>query len=138
MELNEIRLNLNKAKEELEFWEMKLYIKRNQMDEVKSKNSEFLSLNTIIETLEELYGIELNSKSRIRVPYLYARYAYCRIAKTHTRLSLEQIGDEIDKGHATVLHALKVHDDLYELDKQYTTFVRPAFKIIEQKLKKNE
>tara|TARA_R100000654_G_scaffold13131_2_gene28601 strand:- start:18191 stop:18625 length:435 start_codon:yes stop_codon:yes gene_type:complete len=61
---------------------------------------------------------KLNVKSRER-DNVYCRVLYCKLAKLHTKKSIDKIGKAISRDHATVLHNIKIFDEVivnYELE----------------------
>ena len=61
---------------------------------------------------------KLNVKSREQ-DNVYCRALYCKLAKIHTKNSLSKIGRVITRDHATVLHNIKIFDNVivnYEVE----------------------
>lgn len=67
---------------------------------------------------------DLKGRDRHR-NYAEARQVYCRRARELTRASLQQIGNHINKDHATVLHSIRMANTVKEVadlyDKYYGT-----------------
>lgn len=66
-------------------------------------------------TIEETHNIR-KGRERRNVIYRHAFFTACRQL---TQLSLKAIGKVLNKDHATVLHALRVHESNYRFDNQY-------------------
>ena len=81
-----------------------------------------IKLDFIIDTLQKKTGLNLRRNTRKR-EYFLARAIYYKLAKEYTICSLDKIGAELGKDHATVLHGIKKFDlemkkyypELYEL-----------------------
>ena len=61
---------------------------------------------------------KLNVRSREQ-DNVYCRALYCKLAKIHTKNSLSKIGRVITRDHATVLHNIKIFDNVivnYEVE----------------------
>lgn len=63
------------------------------------------TLEKIIEYTNEVFEIDIRNTTRKR-EYVEARAFYYEIARKVTNFSLEEIGRQVDKDHATVLYAL--------------------------------
>ena len=63
------------------------------------------TLGKIIEYTNEVFEIDIRNTTRKR-EYVEARAFYYEIARKVTNFSLEEIGRQVDKDHATVLYAL--------------------------------
>ncbi len=75
-------------------------------------------LESLKNEIEFKTGIDLSSKSRRR-DNVYARSLYFKICKKVTRHSLASIGRSVNRDHATVLHGVRVFDNVvsvYERD----------------------
>ena len=70
-----------------------------------------MKLDKIKEIVEIETDSDLKVKSRQR-EIVYARSIYYKLCKTHTRATLSSIGKSVKKDHATVLHGLRVFDDV--------------------------
>ena len=66
-------------------------------------------------TISETHSIR-NNRERRNVIY---RHAFFVAARNLSNLSLKSIGNILDKDHATVLHACRIHDSNYSYDKVY-------------------
>jgi len=64
---------------------------------------------------------DMKGKSRIR-EYVLARQFYCKIAKDSTAYSFRSIGAYINRDHATVIHSVKVVENVREVAKWYGYF----------------
>lgn len=73
-------------------------------------------LNIIKQTIEELYGLNLEEKCR-KEKYIEARAFFVKIAKdTLKNVTYQQIGNIINKNHATVIHSKKTIENLLTYD----------------------
>lgn len=72
-------------------------------------------LKTIKETIEELYGLSLDEKTRKR-PNVEARGFFVKIAKDSLNVTYDQIGRFINKDHATAMHSKKTIENLLTYD----------------------
>jgi|TARA_R100000479_G_C6379736_1_gene200553 hypothetical protein len=70
-----------------------------------------MKLDKIKEIVEIETDSDLKVKSRQR-EIVYARSIYYKLCKTHTRATLSSIGKSVKKDHATVLHGLRLFDDV--------------------------
>jgi hypothetical protein len=80
-----------------------------------------MNLNQIKEVVEQETEINLLNKTR-KQEIVYARSVYYKLCKTHTRSSLTRIGASVKKNHATVLHGIKLYDNVisrYDDAKEY-------------------
>ena len=80
-----------------------------------------MKLDKIKEIVEIETDSDLKLKSRQR-EIVYARSIYYKLCKTHTRATLSSIGKSVKKDHATVLHGLRLFDDVitkYEDSQDY-------------------
>ncbi len=80
--------------------------------------------------IEEETGLELNSPIRDR-QHVYARTIYFKLCRERTHKTLKQIGESINKNHATVIHALK---NVFPMLMQY----EPTFEKTYSKIKSDE
>lgn len=60
-------------------------------------------INEVVNNYFEL-NIKRNTRKR---PYVEARAIYFKLCRDFTRLSLEQIGNKVNRNHASVLHGIK-------------------------------
>ena len=70
-----------------------------------------MKLDKIKEIVEIETDSDLKVNSRQR-EIVYARSIYYKLCKTHTRATLSSIGKSVKKDHATVLHGLRLFDDV--------------------------
>jgi hypothetical protein len=86
-----------------------------------------IKLDFIIDTLQKKTGLNLRRNTRKR-EYFLARAIYYKLAKEYTLCSLDKIGSEIGKDHATVLHGInkfnlemkKYYPELYDLYENFS------------------
>ena len=67
------------------------------------------------------YGLtwsRIESKSRIRI-IIDARRLYCGLLRYVFKLTFQEIGDILNKNHATVLHSIQQHDTFVRILKSY-------------------
>ena len=69
------------------------------------------------EIVEDYYKLKIDSKTRQR-KYVEARAVYYKLLRENSRMSLQAIGNTMNKDHATVLHSLRQIKDWLEYDKQ--------------------
>ncbi|QDP58860.1 MAG: putative bacterial DnaA helix-turn-helix protein [Prokaryotic dsDNA virus sp.] len=74
-----------------------------------------MKLKTIKKLVEERTNINLLIPTRKRKA-VYARAIYFKLAREKTHLSLKQIGESLNKDHATVLHSI---NNIFEEIKKY-------------------
>lgn len=79
----------------------------------KKKNIDY-----ILSVIEAETGLNLLDPTRKR-EYVDARAMACFIMHRNLKLTLSQIGEIFNKNHATVLHSLKLFDNLYETDYRF-------------------
>ena len=87
---------------------------------------------TIKKSVESAFNRSIDIKTRKR-DVIYMRCIYYRLCRDLTYESLESIGKQVNKDHATVLHACKTVNNLIDTDKQFRAFVND----IEKKLTLN-
>ena len=74
----------------------------------------------IIEVVEKIYKVNPKDRTR-RKNHIWARAAfYVEMRKNH--YSLHHIGEQMNRDHATVMHGLKLHNDLFGRDKHYMAY----------------
>lgn len=69
------------------------------------------------EIVEDYYKLKIDSKTRQR-KYVEARAVYYKLLRENSRMSLQAIGNTMNKDHATVLHSLRQIKDWLEYDKE--------------------
>ena len=72
-------------------------------------------LSDFWKTISETHSLR-NNRERRNVIY---RHAFFVAARHFSNLSLKSIGNILDKDHATVLHACRIHESNYSYDKVY-------------------
>jgi len=70
------------------------------------------------ELVEEYFNVKINKNTRRR-EYVEARAIYYNILRENFRYSLTQIGETMNKDHATVLYAINKINDWYETDLRF-------------------
>ena len=79
----------------------------------------------IVNYLNENLGIDIRDRKRTN-EYVFARMIYYKLARELTNLSLERIGQEVDRDHASVIHSLKKFNDALSipyLEELYNSFL---------------
>jgi hypothetical protein len=69
----------------------------------------------ILNTIQKVTGVDITTKTR-KYEFIEARMIYYKLLRDRG-YSLQEIGDTLDKNHATVLHAINVFEDIIEYDK---------------------
>ena len=94
------------------------------------------AISSIVNSVVNVTGIEfikIQSVTRKR-EILYARHLFCYFARKRTKLSLQEIGNILNRDHATVLHSVKTVKDLLTYDREFIEIVPE----IENKIKQYE
>ena len=81
-------------------------------------NTEKTELEIIRETIEKIFDVDLASKNRQRF-VADKRIIYSKIARDRTVFSVQIIGREIKKDHATILNHLNQAENLIQYDKKF-------------------
>lgn len=77
-----------------------------------------MKIKEIRQLVEKELELDLSHPSRVRAR-VYARAIYFKLCREHTLKSLSEIGSCVDRDHATVLHGIKIFDDVileYEMN----------------------
>jgi len=77
-----------------------------------------MKIKEIKHLVERELELDLNHPSRLRAR-VYARAVYFKLCKQHTLCSLKEIGLSVGRDHASVLHGIKIFDDViveYEIN----------------------
>lgn len=89
------------------------------------------------ETIKELvcnyFNLDITRKTRKR-PYVEARAYYYRLMRQNTPLSLEQIGQEVNRDHASVLHGMRSLYNWMQTDRR----IRNNYDVLQSQLKSIE
>jgi chromosomal replication initiator protein len=94
------------------------------------------AISSIVNSVVNVTGIEfikIQSVTRKR-EILYARHLFCYFARKRTKLSLQEIGNILNRDHATVLHSVRTVKDLLTYDREFIEIVPE----IENKIKQYE
>lgn len=86
----------------------KLEFTRERDEKIKSEISERYNLSWPV----------IEGRSRIR-KVVDARRLYCGILRNIFRLTFQEIGDILNKNHATILHSIAQHDTFVRILKSY-------------------
>lgn len=70
-----------------------------------------MNLDRIKTTVETITNQKIDKTSRDR-HLVYARAIFFKLAKQHTRHTLYKIGATVGRHHATVIHGIKIFDDI--------------------------
>lgn len=70
------------------------------------------------EHIEQELAVDLKQVCRVR-SLVYARFLYFKVMKEKTRLSVSAIGGFIGKDHASVLHGVKMFDDVVRVHESH-------------------
>jgi chromosomal replication initiation ATPase DnaA len=75
-----------------------------------------LSLYNILEMAAVAYGVDMNevTQKNRRTECVFARHAYCMMARKLTTKPLTAIGRIINRDHATVIHSCRIAEVLIE------------------------
>ena len=77
--------------------------------------------------------LKLNIKKNVRTrKYVYARAIYFKLCKEFTHASLVEIGESVNKEHATVIHGLRVFDMIVMYNDSILTCYTRIRKILQQ------
>jgi len=91
-------------------------------------------ISSIVNAVVKSTGIEfskIQSHTRKR-QILYARHLFCYFARKRTKLSLQEVGDIVNRKHETVIHAVKTVENLLSYDKKFIKIVSEIEQLIEQ------
>lgn len=78
-----------------------------------------ISLQGILGMVTRRSQLKLHKFSRAK-EYVYSRAIFFKLAREFTNFSFKEIGDMVDKDHATVMHGLKVYDSIvFNKDTRY-------------------
>ena len=69
----------------------------------------------ILNTIQKVTGVDITTKTR-KYEFIEARMIYYKLLRDRG-YSLQEIGDTLDKNHATVLHGINVFNDIKDYDK---------------------
>jgi len=88
---------------------------------------------TIKELVNNYFNLDITRKTR-KKEYVEARSYFYKLMREHTPYSLEQIGKEVNRDHASVLHGIK---SLYNWMQQDTR-IRNNYRVLNSQLKSLE
>lgn len=123
MRIEEIRHRIKDLEEQiktnqelLEFWQSKLQITL-QAETVEQNFDSYRLINLFNDLVSSFYDKPLDIRNKSREKELvYGRAFYCWYVKYYYKISLQGIGDTINRNHATVIHAIKTHEDLTQTE----------------------
>ncbi len=84
----------------------------------------------IIRNINKSLNIDILETTRKR-EVVEGRVIFAKLMHLQNRHSLSKIGSFVNKDHATIIHYLKVHDNLFSTDKNY----QKTFKLISETCK---
>ena len=84
----------------------------------------------IIRNINKSLNIDILEETRKR-EVVEGRVIFSKLMHLQNRHSLSKIGSFVNKDHATIIHYLKVHDNLFSTDKNY----QKTFKLISETCK---
>lgn len=90
-----------------------------------------MEIDKIRKLVELKLEMNLSTPSRKR-ELVYGRAIYFKLCKDLTRTSLEQVGKSVNRDHASVIHGLKLFDDI--ICRGYEPFLNRVYKSIKRKL----
>ena len=76
-----------------------------------------MNKETIKEIVENYFELSISRNTRKR-QYVEARAIYFKLCREFTQLSLEQIGESVNRDHASVLHGVKSINTWVQVDKR--------------------
>lgn len=82
----------------------------------------------ILNTIQKVTGVDITTKTR-KYEFIEARMIYYKLLRDRG-YSLQEIGDTLDKNHATVLHAINVFEDIIEYDKDLVEKYSAAIQLL--------
>jgi len=83
----------------------------------------------INEIVNQYFDLNINTSTRKR-HYVEARATYYKLCRDFTNLSLETIGSDLNKNHATVLHGIKQLDNWMKQDSR----IKNNYKLLKNKI----
>ena len=97
-----------------------------------------MNKETIKEIVENYFEISISRNTRKR-QYVEARAIYFKLCREFTQLSLEQIGESVNRDHASVLHGVKSINTWVQVDKRMKNSMHILRnKIINYQIEKDE
>lgn len=81
-----------------------------------------------IQAVNKVTGVNLTQKTR-KFRIVEARMLYYKILK-QKGYTLTEIANTLNKNHATVLHSLRVFDDIFEYDKDLQNKYKKAYSMV--------
>ena len=97
-------------------------------------------LKTIKQFIDKEAGYDISIRLR-NAEAVNFRTLYCKLAIETTRETLETIGKEIGRDHATVIHSRKLFNEIMEIDKYreiYYDYRKNILGLLEKEAYKNE
>jgi hypothetical protein len=97
-----------------------------------------MNKETIKEIVESYFKLSISRNTRKR-QYVEARAIYFKLCREFTQLSLEQIGESVNRDHASVLHGVRSINTWVEVDKRMKNSMHILRnKIINYQIEKDE
>lgn len=72
----------------------------------------------IIREINAIFKCDILAENRLQ-NNVDGRIAFSQYMRINSDLSLQKIGDKINKNHATIIHHLKSHKQLFRYNKEY-------------------
>ena len=97
-----------------------------------------MNKETIKEIVENYFELSISRNTRKR-QYVEARAIYFKLCREFTQLSLEQIGESVNRDHASVLHGVRSINTWVQVDKRMSNSMHILRnKIINYQIEKDE
>ena len=97
-----------------------------------------MNKDTIKQIVESYFEINISRNTRKR-QYVEARAIYFKLCREFTQLSLGQIGESVNRDHASVLHGVRSINTWVQVDKRMNNSMRILRnKIINYQIEKDE
>ena len=136
MEIAEIRTRLQRARDDVEFWNEELTKRENELHMEQTSQNNIVSIVEIKNFIDKMYQCDISLTERKREPYVYARCVYAHLCREFTTASLDSIGTLIGRNHATIINSKNTFDDLYGTDYTFTKLAKPTLKEFQKLLNK--
>jgi hypothetical protein len=92
------------------------------------------SITIILQLVESKFNVQLRRKAR-QHHYVVSRFIFYKLCRDFTFCSLSQIGEAVNRNHATVLHGLRQFDNfVFSNDKKYLDPYNELKEILMKKL----
>jgi hypothetical protein len=98
-----------------------------------------IELDLLMDCVEKMFMIDrikIQSKTR-KINVVYARHAYCLLARQETLHTLKDIGDLINRNHSTIHHSIIEGEHLEEFNLVFRTRVEMCREVFREIIKDN-